>query len=109
VPQAAGPTVTVAPTVDPATNVRADLTLRQVAWGSKVTMHLSGVPAGATCSLVAYGVDGERQVAATYRVPEAGYEGSRAFTVDGAIALPAKDVRRVEVVSAGSTLISVWP
>ena len=108
-PAASGPMVTVAPTIDPATQVRGDLTLNQVAWGSKVTMHLSGVPAGATCSLVAYGPAGERQVAATYRVPEAGYEDSRTFTVDGAIALPAHDVRKVEVVSGGSTLLTVWP
>ena len=108
-PVASGPVVTVQPTEDPATNVRGDLTLQSVAWGSKVTMHLSGVAPGRTCSLVAYGANGEQQVAATYKVPEAGYEDTRTFTVDGAIALHAKDVRRVDVVSSGSTLLSVWP
>lgn len=104
-----GRVVAVSPTVDPATNVRADLTLRGVAWGSKLTMHLSGVPSGLTCSLVAYGPDGERQVAATYKVPDADYQATKTFTVDGALALTPADVRRVDVVSNGTTLVTVRP
>lgn len=104
-----GRVVAVSPTVDPATNVRADLTLRSVAWGSKLTMHLSGVSSGLTCSLVAYGPAGEREVAATYKVPDAQYRSNKTFTVDGALALTPADVRRVEVVSSGTTLVTVRP
>ncbi|HEX6578805.1 MAG TPA: zf-HC2 domain-containing protein, partial [Jiangellaceae bacterium] len=49
-----------------------DVDLWRRAWGTAVHVDVSGVPGGSRCSLVAVGVDGTREVAATWTVPSNG-------------------------------------
>jgi predicted anti-sigma-YlaC factor YlaD len=108
-PAAAGPQPSVVATVDPVTHVQANMTMRRTAWGSRMSIGLAGVPAGETCSLVAIGPGGERETAATYKVPASGWRDDQWFHVEGSVGLLPDDVRSVEVVASGHTLVTLWP
>ncbi len=77
-------------------------------WGAAVHVDLWGVPGGLTCSLVAVGLDGTREVAATWTVPSNGYDPSAGgLAVDGAVGMQTDQVSRFEVVtSAGDVLVT---
>lgn len=69
---------------DPATGVRAEVTLHSSPSGTDLALRLSGVPAGARCRLVAQSGD-QRDVTATWDATydgEATFTGSTRFTVD---------------------------
>jgi anti-sigma factor RsiW len=77
-------------------------------WGTALRAKVSGVPAGSRCSLVAVGLDGTREIAASWVVPGSGYGDNGALTVDGAVGLRSGDVDHFAVVTAdGSTLVTV--
>lgn len=81
-------------------------------WGTAVQAHVSGVPGGYRCSLVAVGTDGTREVAATWVVPDGGYGDGDGdvLSVDGAVALRSWDVDRYEVVTVdGDILVTAEP
>ncbi len=79
-------------------------------WGSKLTVDVSGVPAGYRCSLIAIGGDGRRETAATWVVPSAGYnEGGGGLTMDGAHGLRYWEVDRYEVVTSDGELLVTLP
>jgi len=97
---------------DPATGVRAEVTLRGVGWGSTVQLRLSHVSGPLTCSLVVVGNNGQRQVASTWAVPAGEYGGDGStpsvLGVSGAVGLAPTEVARLEVVTAsGQRLVSV--
>jgi anti-sigma factor RsiW len=76
-------------------------------WGTAVEVEVSGVPGGYRCSLVAIGADGTREVAATWSVPDAGYNGAGRLVVDGALGLRLPEIERYEIVTtAGDVLVS---
>jgi anti-sigma factor RsiW len=85
-----------------------DVELFTKAWGTAVSGAVAGVPPGATCSLVAVGTDGSREVAATWTVPDDGYDprtGQLRF--DGAVGLQPQEVAHYEVVTtAGDVLVA---
>jgi anti-sigma factor RsiW len=69
---------------DPATGVRAQVTLRSSPGGTDLALRLTGVPAGEECRLVASAGD-ERDVTASWDATydgEATFTGSTRFTVD---------------------------
>ena len=83
-----------------------DVDLFAKAWGTAVHGDVAGVPPGATCSLVAVGLDGSREVAATWTVPRSGYDpatGSLGF--DGAVGLRPHEVSHYEVVTTAGDLL----
>ncbi|HMG31651.1 MAG TPA: zf-HC2 domain-containing protein [Jiangellaceae bacterium] len=84
-----------------------DLDLWRRAWGTAVHVDVSGVPGGSRCSLVAVGVDGTREVAATWTVPRNGYDPvAGSLAVDGAVGMQVEQVSSYEVVtSTGEVLV----
>jgi predicted anti-sigma-YlaC factor YlaD len=88
-------------------SVALDVDLFAKAWGTAVQAEVSGVPLGATCSLVAVGIDGSREVAATWTVPRGGYDpatGSLRF--DGAVGMRPHEVIRYEVVTTEGDVLA---
>lgn len=84
---------TVVAKVDPATGVRATVTLVPTPTGTQLTLALSGVVPGEHCQLVAIDQAGTREVAATWVVS---YEGEANIT--GATSLTRADIASLEVV-----------
>jgi Putative zinc-finger len=85
-----------------------DVDLFAKAWGTAVHGDVAGVPLGATCSLVAVGLDGSREVAATWTVPRSGYDpatGTLGF--DGAVGLRPHEVSHYEVVTTTGDVLVV--
>jgi hypothetical protein len=85
-----------------------DVDLFARAWGTAVHGDVAGVPLGATCSLVAVGLDGSREVAATWTVPQSGYDpatGTLGF--DGAVGLRPHEVSHYEVVTTTGDVLVV--
>jgi hypothetical protein len=76
-------------------------------WGTAVRGAVAGVAPGQTCSLVAVGADGSRQVAATWTVPAGGYSASGKLWFDGGVGLQPHEVSQYEIVTtAGDVLAS---
>ncbi|GAA1909634.1 zf-HC2 domain-containing protein [Streptantibioticus ferralitis] len=93
----------VASATDGTTGVGASVSVQPVAWGSRLTLALHNAPPGSSCSLVAVGRHGERQVAASWT---AKYRGN--LTIPGAIAMSPGDVSRFDVETFdGHRLVSV--
>jgi Putative zinc-finger len=85
-----------------------DVDLWRRAWGTAVHVDVSGVPGGSRCSLVAVGVDGTREVAATWTVPSNGYDPSAGpLGVDGAVGLRVEQVSSYEVVTSDGEVLVV--
>jgi hypothetical protein len=88
---------------DAATGVRAAVAARPKAWGTELTLRLSGATPGERCRLIARARDGRHAVAATWW---ATYRGTAEVT--GAAALPAEDLVALDVVTAaGRRLIHI--
>ena len=93
---------------DPDTGVAATVSMSPRAWGTAVHLELTGVPGGSRCRLVAVGPGGSREVAATWSVPVAGYDGTGTLVLDGAVSRQAAELRRFDVVTVdGRTLLHV--
>ena len=78
------------------------------AWGTAVHGAVGGVPPGATCSLVAVGTDGTREIAATWTVPRGGYDPETGkLSFEGGVGLMPHEVSRYEVVTTeGDVLVT---
>lgn len=80
-------------------------------WGTHLAMELRGVRGPLECQLIAVSRTGERQVAMSWKVPNAGYgvPGSPdPLVLHGATSIPRTEVARVEVRTAeGKTLLTV--
>jgi Putative zinc-finger len=89
--------------VDPATHVKATVALTRLDVGTRLRLHLTGVPPRGWCSLVARSRDGRSDTAATWL---ADY-GGRA-DVEGTTAIPADRLSELDVVTdQGQVLVSV--
>ncbi len=85
-----------------------DVDLWRRAWGTAVHVDVSGVPGGSRCSLVAVGVDGTREVAATWTVPTNGYDPvAGSLAVDGAVGMQVEQVSSYEVVTSTGEILVV--
>ncbi|MGH8825038.1 MAG: zf-HC2 domain-containing protein [Jiangellaceae bacterium] len=108
-PPAPDPVVVAAPTAQVQGSdggIVLDVDLWRRAWGTAVHVDVSGVPGGFRCSLVAVGVDGTREVAATWTVPSNGYDPVAGLGVDGAVGMQVEQVGSYEVVtSEGDVLV----
>lgn len=92
---------------DTGTGVSAEVSVRQVGWGSDLQLRLRGVSPGQTCSLVAVTRTGTRETTASWAVPEGGY-GRTGLRVPGAASFQTADLDRFEVVTtAGRRLVSL--
>ncbi len=99
----AAPASVVASAVNTATGVAATVTLHPSETGTQVLLTLSGVAPGAHCQLVAVGIDGQREVAATW---VASYDGEA--HVAGTTGLPTDQIASFDITTpAGSALVSV--
>jgi hypothetical protein len=71
---------------DPGTKIRAELVLQRKSWGTKLELHLAGVPKGGTCQWFAVSRDGRRDMLGSWSVPyDRGYgvyESSTMFKRD---------------------------
>lgn len=80
------------------------------AWGTAVSGMVSGVAPGQTCSLVAVGLDGSREVAATWTVPARGYDPATGkLWFDGGVGLQPHEVTQYEVVTTEGDVLVVAP
>ena len=79
---------------DRATKVSARAVLQPQEWGTAATLRLRGVRPHQRCRLVAVGLDGTRETAATWR---ANYEG--AADVNGATAIQLRAIASLEVIA----------
>ena len=77
-------------------------------WGTAVHGAIAGVPPGATCSLVAVGIDGSRQVAATWTVPAAGYASGKLW-FDGGVGLQPHETSQYEIVTPAGDVLLIAP
>ena len=77
-------------------------------WGTAVQGAVAGVPPGSTCSLVAVGIDGRRDVAATWTVPAGGYDPETGkLWFDGGVGLQPHEVSHYEVVTPEGDVLVV--
>jgi len=81
---------------DAQTGVWARVRMRPSAWGTHVSLSLSGVEEGERCRLVAVARDGERDVAASWKVTYSGIDG-----LQGGVALQPASILRFDVVTFG--------
>jgi hypothetical protein len=79
---------------NPRTGVAATIALRPASWGTSIRVRLRGVPPGTRCRLVAFGRDGRREVAGTWR---ATYDGTA--DVQTATAIPRSELASVAVMT----------
>jgi anti-sigma factor RsiW len=86
---------------DAATHVRVEAALTATPHGTEVSVHLTGVPAGQWCRLVAVARDGRQETAATWT---ATYEGTAEVTGGTALQLP--DIAAVRVVTADGRVLA---
>lgn len=83
--------------------VRASATLQSRAWGTAVSLQLTGVPGGEHCTLIAVARDGRSEIAANW---EATYTGRA--TVTGATAISRAQLVTLRVVGPdGRPLVAV--
>jgi hypothetical protein len=106
----AGPTAE--PTAEPAVSVSGldggvgvEVAAWDMEWGTAVEIAVSGVPGGYRCSLVAVGVDGSQETAATWAVPDAGYNGDGSLVVDGALGMRSWEIERYEIVTTDGDIL----
>jgi predicted anti-sigma-YlaC factor YlaD len=104
----AAATVTAA---DSQTGVAAEIDLGDKAWGTAVVLAVRGVEAGYTCSLVAVGSDGSREVAASWTVPASrpASDADRPLTVPGSVGLQRGTIDHFEVVEDDGTVLLTLP
>jgi hypothetical protein len=88
---------------DPVTGVSAHVWVRPGAWGSRIRVSIDGVKPDTTCTLTVIGVDGHREVAATWK---ASYAGTA--SVDGTVSGPPASLAELEVADqTGHVLVPV--
>ncbi|MBO0846224.1 MAG: hypothetical protein J2P22_12505, partial [Nocardioides sp.] len=94
---------TVLHAANPATRVRAAVTLASQNTGTHLDLSLSGAYPGDWCSLVARARDGQTDTAATWRADAQG-----TAHVAGTTAIPASRLRELDVVTdTGSVLVRI--
>ncbi|MFI9360934.1 anti-sigma factor family protein [Kitasatospora sp. NPDC053057] len=95
---------------DPTTGAKATVGVDGKAWGSQVSLQLSGVQGPLICSLVAVSHGGEHETVTTWSVPADGqgeaYERGTLRTVGGA-ALQPRDIDHFEVRVQGTDALLV--
>jgi anti-sigma factor RsiW len=97
VPQSTvGPHSVVVAATNPSSHVSGRATLLATSTGTSVVVGITGVPAETRCQLIVHGVDGRREIAATWR---ANYEGTA--TVTGESALTPGQIRDLVVADDG--------
>jgi Putative zinc-finger len=90
----AGPRSSTVKAVDPRTHVQAAVTVSGRSWGTEFGLTLSGAYPNGTCSLVVRSDDGRSETAATWVASPHG-----SANVPGATAIPASQVRELDVVT----------
>jgi len=100
---ASAPSATVIRASDPATNVRAAVTLARRDSGTRVHLSLSGAYPQGWCSLVAHSLDGRTDTAATWRADADG-----AADVAGTTAIATTRLSELDVVTdTGRVLVRI--
>lgn len=89
---------------NPATGVRADITMNEEEWGTALRVHLVGAKPGTRCQLYAIDKTGARDVAGGWAVPAGGYDED----FWGSSMIPRDKIAWLEVrTSDGKRLLSV--
>ena len=102
-PVFAGPVVIDKQATDPITGVSAHVWVHPGAWGSKIRVSIDGVKPGTTCTLTVIGVNGHREIAATWK---ASYAGTA--SVDGTVSGTPASLAELEVADeTGQVLVPV--
>lgn len=86
--------------IDPDTGVQADVRLASRAWGTAMSLSLSAVTGPRVCQLVAVSADGNDEVVASWRVPDAGYGTSEQpdpLLLAAATAMARQDINHLQV------------
>ncbi|MGW3450080.1 sigma-70 family RNA polymerase sigma factor [Streptomyces sp. NPDC001076] len=88
---------------DQASGVRATVTTAPTPWGSEVRLNVSGVPSQTHCTLVAVGLEGSRETAASWLAGN----GSGTVPIPGAISKSVDAVAQFEVDTDSGPLLSI--
>jgi anti-sigma factor RsiW len=89
---------------DPRTRVRGEVLLLPAAWGTRVELHVTGLPPVHRCRLVGWFRGGEHDIAASWLSPR---DPAEPTAVTGALPVAPADVTHLQVVIAGQTFLSV--
>jgi predicted anti-sigma-YlaC factor YlaD len=96
---------------NPQNHVQATITESKKGWGASVQVSVVGVTAdlaGESCQLIAVGLGGKTDVAASWAAPAEGYTGPTKVNAAGSTAMSSKDITAFKVVgSDGKTLVWV--
>jgi len=98
-----GPHSVVVAVTNPSSHVSGRATLLATSTGTSVVVGITGVPAETRCQLIVRGLDGRREIAATW---QANYEGTA--TVTGASALTPGQIRDLVVADNGGRPLLVF-
>ncbi|MFD4508794.1 sigma-70 family RNA polymerase sigma factor [Streptomyces sp. NPDC058457] len=88
---------------DQASGVTATVTTAPTPWGSEVRLKVSGIPSETPCTLVAVGLEGSRETAASWLAGN----GTDTVPIPGAISKSVDDVARFEVDTNSGPLLSI--
>ncbi|MGW3204465.1 sigma-70 family RNA polymerase sigma factor [Streptomyces sp. NPDC001135] len=88
---------------DQASGMSATVTTAPTPWGSEVRLDVSGIPSGTHCTLVAVGLEGGHETAATWLAGN----GDDTVPIPGAISKSMDAVARFEVDTDSGPLLSI--
>ncbi|MFF4018229.1 sigma-70 family RNA polymerase sigma factor [Streptomyces sp. NPDC001843] len=88
---------------DQASGVSATVTTAPTPWGSEVRLNVSGIPSQTHCTLVAVGLEGSRETAASWLAGN----GSDTVPIPGAISKSVDAVAQFEVDTDSGPLLSI--
>jgi hypothetical protein len=85
---------------DASTGISGKAKIWKSAWGSGLTVSVSGVPSGTRCTIVVVTKDGARQTAASW---QASYAGTA--QVQGNVAAPVSTIARIDIVDENGKVL----
>ncbi len=96
---------------DPATKVSATVGMERKTWGTHTVLELKNLKGPQKCSLIAVGINGDRETVSSWSVPKSGYgikdgtdeTAKKALYVHGAASMTPNEIDHFEVVTFDGT------
>jgi hypothetical protein len=81
---------------DPVTGARAEVSVQNADWGSRIEVEVYGVPGGTQCRMVVIDRNGIKVESGSWTIPPGGYAAGQTFPET--VMTPPEDVRAVEII-----------
>ena len=81
---------------DPVTGARAEVSVQNADWGSRIEVEVYGVPGGTQCRMVVVDTNGTKVESGSWTIPPGGYADGQTFPET--VMTSPEDVRAVEIV-----------